>query len=214
MAVDLGNHVPAVGCEAARRVVGEPALDVTVDGNAVVVVEDNQFAQAQGARQRAHLVGDPLHETAVAGEDIGEVIDERVAVAVELGRQGALGDGHADGVGEPLTERTGGRLHARCVTDLGMPGGHGMQLPEAFDLLQGQIVAAQVQQGIEQHGAVPVGEHEAIAIRPGGIRGIVLEEVVPQHFGDVRHAHGRAGVAGVGLLDGVHGQSAYGVGEI
>jgi len=30
--VDIGDHVPAVGFETLRRIVGEPAFDVTVDG--------------------------------------------------------------------------------------------------------------------------------------------------------------------------------------
>ena len=42
---------------------------------------------------------------------------------------------------------------------------------------------------------------------------VVLEESPPQHLGDVRHAHRRARVAGIGLLDGVHGQGADGVGK-
>ena len=37
-----------------------------------------------------------------------------VVGAVELGGQAALGDGHADGVGEALAERSGGRLDARA----------------------------------------------------------------------------------------------------
>ena len=39
VAIDVRDHVPAVGLEALRRVVGEPALDVAVDGDAVVVPE-------------------------------------------------------------------------------------------------------------------------------------------------------------------------------
>ena len=44
MSVDLGDDVPAVGFEPPRRVVGEPALDMPVDGDAIVVVERDQLA--------------------------------------------------------------------------------------------------------------------------------------------------------------------------
>ena len=37
--VDIGNHLPAIGAETLRRVVGKPATDFAVDGNVVVIVE-------------------------------------------------------------------------------------------------------------------------------------------------------------------------------
>src|SRR5699024_5768729 len=75
MAVDVANHLPAVGFEALRRVIGEPALGAAIDGNAVVVVEHDQLAQTQRAGQGAGFVADAFHEAAVAGKTIGVVID-------------------------------------------------------------------------------------------------------------------------------------------
>jgi hemerythrin-like domain-containing protein len=46
-----------------------------------------------------------------------------------------------------------------------------------------------------------------------GLRGVVLQVPAPQRDGDLGHAHRRAGVAGVGLLHGIHGQGADGVGH-
>ena len=66
-------------------------LDLAVDGDAVVVIEGDQLAQAQRAGQRAGFVGDAFHQAAVAQEDIGVVIDDLVAVAVELAGQHLLG---------------------------------------------------------------------------------------------------------------------------
>ena len=45
------DHVPAVGLEALRRVVGEPARDVAVDRDAVVVVEHDELAEAAACRR-------------------------------------------------------------------------------------------------------------------------------------------------------------------
>ena len=44
VAVRHGLDAPAVGAKRVRRVVGEPFLDVAVDGDAVVVVEDDQLS--------------------------------------------------------------------------------------------------------------------------------------------------------------------------
>src|SRR5690606_18200039 len=60
VAVHVADHVPAVGLEARRGVVGEPAGDVAVDRDVVVVPERDQLVQAPGARQRGGFVGDAL----------------------------------------------------------------------------------------------------------------------------------------------------------
>ena len=87
-----------------------------------------------------------------------------------------------------------------------------MQLPELFDLRHGQVVAGQVQDGIQQHGGVAVGEYEAIPVRPAGVGRVETQEVIPQDLGDVGHAHGGAGMAGIGLFNRVHAEDADGVG--
>ena len=213
MAVDVAHHLPAVGFEAGGGVVAEPAAHLAVDGDAVVVVEHDQLAQAEGAGQRAGLVRHALHQAAVAGEDVGVVVDHRQAVAVVLRRQQLLRQGHAHAHRQALAERPGGGLHARGVADLGMARGLGVELAEVLDLLQRQVVAGQVQQRVQQHRAVAVAEHEAVAVEPVRVGGVVVQVVVPQHLGDVRHAHGHARVTAVGLLDRVHGKGADGVGE-
>ena len=62
------------------------------------------------AGERGGLVADALHEATVAGDHERVVVDDIVA---ELCAQPALGDRHADGVGEALAERAGGDLDAR-----------------------------------------------------------------------------------------------------
>ena len=53
-----------------------------------------------------------------------------------------------------------------------------------------------------------IREHEPVPVDPRRIAGVVLEEIAPQDLGDVRHAHGHAGMAGVRLLDGIHAEGA------
>jgi CobQ-like glutamine amidotransferase family enzyme len=59
-----------------------------------------------------------------------------------------------------------------------------------------------------------VGQHEAVAVGPLRIGRVVAQVAGPQHFGDFRHAHRGARVAGIGLLHPVHGERANGIGKI
>ncbi len=85
--VHAAHHVPAVGFKAFGGIVGEPAFNVAVDGDAVVIIEGHQFAQLQGTGQGAHFVRDAFHHAAVAHEGVGVVVDDVVARTVELRRQ-------------------------------------------------------------------------------------------------------------------------------
>src|SRR5258708_12108117 len=49
----------------------------------------------------------------------------------------------------------------------------------------------EMQQSIEQHGSVPVGEYEAIAVGPDGIVRIKTQQPLPQSVGHRRERHGR-----------------------
>jgi hypothetical protein len=49
--INATHNVPAVGFETFSGVISEPAFNVTVDGDTVVVIERNQFAQLQGTCQ-------------------------------------------------------------------------------------------------------------------------------------------------------------------
>ena len=166
MAVYVGDDVPAVGLETLRRVVGEPAFDMAVDGDAIVVPEGDQLAQAKGAGERAGLVRDAFHQAAVAEKGVGVVIDDLVAGPVELGGQHLLGERHADRIGDALAERAGGRFDADCNAIFRVPGGLRVKLAEVLQVVDREIVAGQVEERIKQHRTVAVRQHEAIAVRP------------------------------------------------
>ena len=161
--------------------------------------------------ERDRLVADPLHQAAVAGDHIGEMID---AIVAEPRVHQPLGQRHADGGGDALPERPGGRLDARRVAILGMSRRLRSPLPKGPQFVQGHaFVARQVQQRIQQHRAVTGRQHEAIAVRPRRIGGIEFEEAREQDGGDVSHAHRHARMTGLRLLDGVDRQEADGVGH-
>ena len=131
--------------------------------------------------------------------------------AVTLAQE-ALGHRHPDAVREALTEWARRRLDARrehvAEHSLRVAWGTGSPLAEALELGQRQVVAGQVKDAVEQHRAVSRREHEAVPVRPVGIGRIVSEHARVQEVGDRRHRHRQPGMAGVGLLDGVHRQTA------
>ncbi|MNL27300.1 hypothetical protein D3C87_1488830 [compost metagenome] len=211
MAVHAADHVPAVGFETLRGVVGEPVHHVAVDRDAVVIPQRDQLVQLERAGQRAGFVADAFHQAAIAQEHIGVMVDDVVAGAVEFLAQQALGQRHAHRVGDALAQRAGGGFHARRDAVLGVAGGLAVQLAEVAQFLDRQVVAGQVQQRVDQHRTVAVGQHEAVAVGPVRVRGVMLQVPAPERHGDIRHAHRCTGVTGIGLLDGVHGKHADGV---
>ena len=125
--------------------------------------------------------------------------------------------GHADAGGHALPERTGGGLDAAGPAVLRMAGATAVQLAKCFDRIQRDrrlaqrfvVLAhrpdsAQVEQRIEQHRGVADGKHEAVTVRPDRILRIEAQELLPQAVSHRRHRHGRARMAGVGCLHGVH----------
>src|SRR3546814_5112163 len=82
---------------------------------------------------------------------------------------------HADRVAYALAQRPGRGFNARRNTHFRMTRRARMQLPEVFQFVYGQIVARQMQQRVNKHGAVAIGQHEAVAAGPGRIGRIVTQ---------------------------------------
>jgi GMP synthase PP-ATPase subunit len=110
--VDL-DDMPVLGPELCTRVVGEARVDVAVDGDAVVVVDEDEVVEAEVTSERDGLLTNTLLQAAVAGEaeDLG-VAGDGEALTVVLGRDLLAGDGETDSVGDALAERTSRDLDA------------------------------------------------------------------------------------------------------
>jgi hypothetical protein len=87
-------------------------------------------------------------------------------------------------------------------------------LAEVLQVPQLQVVAREVEEGVEEHGSVAQGQNEPVPVRPGGIGGIVSEVPGPDLVAGGGQPHGRSGMSGVGPLNGVHGKDADGVDEV
>lgn len=107
----------------------------------VVVVEDDQAAEAEVPREAARLGGDALLEAAVAADDEGVRVDDGEALAVELGGEVRLRDRHADRVRDALPERPRRNLDRRVEHVLGVARGDAVELPEALELREREVVA-------------------------------------------------------------------------
>ena len=68
--------------------------------------------------------------------------------------------------------------------------------------------AAEMQQCVKQHRGMAVRKDEAIAVGPDRIIGIEAQRILPKRVGHRRQRHRRAGMAGIGLLHGIHRQGA------
>ena len=100
--------------------------------------------------------------------------------------------------------------------ELGVTGGHGVVLAEVLHLLQGDVVAGEVQPRVHEHRSVTGREDEAVAVKPRGGLGVVAEPAVraEQDGAHLGAAKGEAQVAGLGRRDRVHGQPTGLVGRL
>ena len=200
-----GLDVPAVGGEATGGVVGEPQIRAAVDGDAVVVIDVDEAAQTQMTRHGGRLVAHALGEIAVAADHEGVVVAEFGAIA---GAQPALGQSHPHGVGEALTQRTGGDLHADGGLGLGVSGSAAAPLAEGLQVLQGEGVAAEVGHAVQEDRGVAGAQHEAVPVGPVGRSRVEGHDPAPQHVRQRGQGHGGALVAGTGSMRRIHGESA------
>ena len=93
-----------------------------------------------------------------------------------------LGDRHADAHGETLAQRPGGDFHAVGIAVLRMAGRDRALLAKLLQIFDADLVAGQVQHGVEHGGRMPVGQHEAIAIGPLGVRRVVAHELMKEEI--------------------------------
>ena len=214
-------HVPAIGQEARRDIVAESEIRMPFDRDPVAVVDPAKVAQHLVTGERGRFARYALHHVAVAAHGINVVVEHREVRPIEMLRQPAPGERHADAVAAALPERAGRRLDPGGQVIFGMAGTFAADLPKPLDIVErdrGLIEtlvfgidgfhAAEMQQRVEQHRGMAIGKHEAIAIGPDRIIGIEAQKILPERIDHRRQRHRRAGMAGIGLLDGIHRQGA------
>ena len=176
-----------------------------VDGDAVVVEQDDQAIQAPMGGQRGGFVTDAFHQAAVTGQRVGVVIAQRRA---ELLAHHAFGQRHADGEADALAERAGGAFDAVGKVEFRMSRSLAAETAELFDVVDGDFVAEQIGQRIHQHRAVARRQDETVAVRPFRILRIEFQELREQDRGDVGATERQSGMARTHALDRVHRKGA------
>src|SRR5690606_1833455 len=76
---------------------------------------------------------------------------------------------------------------------------------------EGQIVPGQVQQRIQQHGAMPCAQDKTISIEPVGVAWVMAQVTGPQRISHRSGAHRQAGMTAVGFLHSIYRQRTNGV---
>jgi hypothetical protein len=100
------------------------------------------------AGERSSLGADAFHQVAVARQDVGAMIDDRLVAVVDRAEV-RLGHRHPDRVREALAERAGRGLDAGRVMVLRVSGRAAAQLPERAQIVQRQIVPGEMEQRVE-----------------------------------------------------------------
>ena len=140
--------VPPIGTVAGLDVLGEGNAGLALDGDLVVVVQDDEVAQLLGAGQRGRLGRDTFLQTTVAGDGVDEVVERAGAgfgVRVEQSALTASCHGHTDGIGGARSQRPGGGLDEIGVPVLGMAGGLGPPGAQCLEIVEFQSATGQVQ---------------------------------------------------------------------
>jgi hypothetical protein len=192
-----GDDVPAVSLVSLVDVLSEGNVGVTVNGDVVVIPDGNQVTELEVTSERAGFARDTLHEAAIAEEAVGVVVDEIETRLVEAGSGVSLGNGKTDSVGNTLAEGASGDLNARGVVSLGVAGGPAVHPSEGLKVIETQVIAEEVKEGILEHAAMAVGQNEAVTVEPVGVLGVELHELVEENVGNGSHAHGSTGVSRV-----------------
>ena len=145
------------------------------------------------AGQGRRFASDSLHQITIRAHGVHVVVEHFKIGAIEIRRQPFAGNRHAHAVSHSLTEWSSRGFHAGSDMRFGMPRSLAAQLPEAFnflhrhrELFQNLLIRAyrshprEMKHGIKQHRGVSVREHEAVAIGPNGIFGVIAQKFLPQ----------------------------------
>lgn len=198
--------VPAIRHKPPRDILAETEIRRPVDRDVIVVVQVDQLAEPKVPGQARRLRRNPLHQVTIAADRVGEMINDLEPRPVIGRRQQPLRQRHTYTRRKASPERTRRHFHAHGMPVLRVPRRLRAPLTKALQLIERQIIPAEMQQRVEQHRAVAAAQHEAVAVRPRRRLRVVHEELPPEHTSHHRAAHRHPGVPRVRGLNGVHCQ--------
>lgn len=145
----------------------------------VVIVEADEVAELQVTSSAASFAGDTFLGAAITEDTVCVVVEQVISWLVEHGTGVSLGDGKTNGVGDTLTQRTGGDFDTGGIVRLGVTRGDTAKLlgeisffillsfststyTEGLEVVEGDAVSIEVEQSVLQHASVTV----ASVVRP------------------------------------------------
>lgn len=192
-----GLNVPSVCLHSLVDILGERTVDVTINGNMVVVVNGDQVAQLQMTGKGSGLAGNTLHVASITHENIGVVVDDLKSWSVELGRLVVLSNGQTDCIGETLAKRTSCDLDTWSVVSFRVTWGDAVDVSEVLEVRHRESIAGKMENGILEHACMAVRKDESIAVDPFWVLWVVVHDPVEENVGHWGHSHGSARMARV-----------------
>ena len=148
-AVNAVDYVPAVGLVSHLYVFGKGDVGLAVDGDLVVVVHEDEVADAKVPGQRTRFARYAFHQVAVAHHAVNHVAAGSAFVVAtgraELGCGHATRERHADCVRYALPERTRRDFNAWGFAVFRMPRCLRTELSEVDDVFVRNVVTPQVE---------------------------------------------------------------------
>src|SRR6266536_3719398 len=166
-----------------------------IERDGVGIVNQNQIIEPKMPGERTRFSGDAFLETTVARQTKNMLVENTMLVGVEMCRRHFRRHCHTNRVANALPQRASGALDSWGFKKFWMPRSPRMQLTKIFNVVDRNVVAAQVQPGIQKHAAVSGGKNEIIAINPARLLWIVSEQITVEHGADLGASEWQAKMA-------------------
>ncbi len=136
------------------------------------------------------------------------MIDNLQAGSIKASCSHLLTNGHTHCIGDSLSQRACRCFHPVRFTIFRMPRRLRTELSKLLQVIQGELVSGQMQEGIKQHRAMTTRQDKAIPVGPAGVGGVVPHPVEIEDRSDIRQTQRSSWMSRVGFLDRVGGQSS------
>src|SRR6476659_1548588 len=111
--------------------------------------------------KRGRFMRHAFHQIAVAGDEIRVMVDDLMIRPIEERAEQRFTNCHPDRIAESLTQWASGRLDTGRVAVLRMSRSLALPLTELLDVVQGQVIAREIEHGVKQHRRVTCRKNKA-----------------------------------------------------
>src|SRR5438874_2375059 len=188
-------RIESVGLITFSRVFTLRLLGHGIERDGVRIVNQNQIIETEMGRERACFRGHAFLETTITRQTKNMLIENAMVAGVEMRGRHFCRHCHTNRVANALPQRASRTLDSRRFKKFWMSRRFRMQLTKIFDVLDRNVVPAQVQPGIQKHAAVSGGKNEIVAIDPAGLIWIVSEQIPVEYRSDLGASEGQAVLA-------------------